>query len=167
MKREEIRRTGGKKRGFDGTIDNQRWLIKESGLSWCILSLSVLVVKRRGTWKYVLFSRRGVWKLCRKKTVIGERFSVEFPASFDVDIPPSIWIPKEKEKLNWKLWKYLNDFPSLPTYPIWGCTHCDFPSLPPNISNMRVYTLWAVSSAWDEMNHNTWLLWQVHGGRFG
>ena len=40
MKREEIRRTGGKKRGFDGTIDNQRWLIKESGLSWCILSLS-------------------------------------------------------------------------------------------------------------------------------
>ena len=99
MKREEIRRTGGKKRGFDGTIDNQRWLIKESGLSWCILSLSVLVVKRRATRKYVLFSRRGVWKLCRKKTMIGERISVEFPASFDVDIPPFYMNTKRKRKI--------------------------------------------------------------------
>ena len=98
MKREEIRRTGGKKRGFDGTIDNQRWIIKESGLSWCILSLSVLVVKRRGTWKYVLFSRRGVWKLGRKKTMIGERISVEFPASFDVDIPPLLYEYQKKKK---------------------------------------------------------------------
>ena len=151
MKREEIRRTGGKKRGFDGTIYNQRWLIKESGLSWCILSLSVLVVKRRGTWKYVLFSRRGVcWNFVARKLWLEKYFLWNFPQVLMWISPPFYMNTKRKRKIELEIVEISEWLP-----------------LPPNISNMRVYTLWAVSSAWDEMNHNTWLLWQVHWGRFG
>ena len=38
-------------------------------------------------------------KLCRKKTVIGEIFSLEFPASFDVDIPPFYMNTKRIRKI--------------------------------------------------------------------
>ena len=100
MKREEIRRTGGKKRGFHGTIDEQRWIIKESGLSWCILSLSVLVVKRRATRHYVLFSRRGVcWNFVARKLWLEKEFLWNFPQVL-MWIPPLLY-EYQKKKKNW------------------------------------------------------------------